>query len=161
MPSALSIEVLGDRQIVISREFDAPRALVWESMTRPEYIRRWMTGPPGWEMTACEEDTRVGGRFLCSWTGPDGAQMGISGVYREVEAPARCVRTETFNGCPVQAGEQIATLELDERDGRTFLTVTVLYPSTQSRDAALASGMKGGMEHSYSRLDDLLTTAAV
>jgi uncharacterized protein YndB with AHSA1/START domain len=153
----LSVTTPGDREIVIMRVFDAPRAQVWQAMTRPELLRRWLFGPPGWTMTVCEEDLRPGGTFRWAWRGPNGEEMAMHGVYREVAAPDRIVRTETFDfGCPTQAGEQVCTLVLTEKDGETTLKLTVLYPSREARDGAVASGMEKGMAAGYDRLDEML-----
>ena len=151
-----------EREIVITRDFDAPRGKVWEAMTRPELLKRWLLGPPGWEMTVCEEDQRVGGGFLWAWRGPGGEAMAMRGVYREITPPERIVRSETFEfGCAAQAGEQIGTLVLSERGGKTTLTLTVLDPSKEARDGAVASGMEQGMAAGYDRLEELLGTGAV
>jgi uncharacterized protein YndB with AHSA1/START domain len=155
--SGLQIATPGEREIVITREFAAPRALVFEAMSKPEFLKRWLFGPPGWEMTECVEDQRVGGSFRWAWKGPEGVSLAMHGVYREVKSPERMVRTEIFDmGCPEQSGEQVATLELAEHGGRTRLTITVLYPSKEARDGALASGMEQGMAAGYDRLDALL-----
>ena len=162
MKNTLKVATSGDREIVVSRTFDAPRELVWETMSRPELLKRWLFGPPGWEMTVCEEDQRVGGRFRWEWKGPDAAAMTMTGEYREIVPPERCVRTESFEiGCIPQMGEQLATLILTEAGEKTHLMITVLYPSKEARDAALASGMERGMAAGYDRLDELLAGAAV
>lgn len=162
MRNTLNVTTPSDLEIQITREFDAPRALVWETMSKPELLRRWISGPPGWEMTLCEEDPRAGGRFRWSWTGPEGAQMSMSGVYQEVSPPERCVRTEIFEiGCVPGGGEQLATLVLTERGGKTSLTITLRYASKEARDGALASGMEQGMAAGYDRLDEILEAAAV
>jgi uncharacterized protein YndB with AHSA1/START domain len=161
MRNTLKVEAVGDREIVISRDFDAPRALVWDAMSRPELLKRWLSGPPGWELTACEEDQRVGGTFRWEWRGPDGAALTMSGVYREIVPPERCVRTETFaSACFPQMGEQLATLVLADRGERTALTLTVAYPSKEARDGALAGGMDKGLGAGYDRLDAILGGAA-
>lgn len=153
----LKVTTPTDREIVITRDFDAPRAKVWDAMTRPALLKRWLFGPPGWEMTVCEEDQRVGGAFLWAWRGPNGEAMAMRGVYREITPPERIVRTETFEfGCASQAGEQLGTLVLTERGGKTTLTLTVLYPSKEARDGAVASGMDQGMAAGYDRLDQVL-----
>src|SRR3954451_10452600 len=158
---ALKVGTPSDREIVMTRVFDAPRRLVWEAMFKPELIKRWLSGPPGWEMTLCEGDARVGGKFHMAWRGPEGAEMSMRGTYREVVAPERMVRTESFEfGCEAQAGEQLATLVLAERDGKTYLTVTLLYPSKEARDATIASGMERGVTASYDQLAELLATSA-
>ena len=157
MKNTLKVAAVGDCEIVITRDFDAPRALVWETMSKPELLRRWLFGPPGWELTSCEEDPRVGGAFRWEWSGPDGVGMTMSGVYREINPPERCVRTERFeSGCFPQMGEQIATLVLADRGERTSLTLTVLYPSKEARDGALAGGMDRGLGAGYDRLDEIL-----
>jgi uncharacterized protein YndB with AHSA1/START domain len=116
-----------------------------------------MLGPPGWEMTVCENDVRVGGRFRHVWKNADGTEMSMTGVYREVAPPERAVRTETFEtGCTPQAGEQIGTMVFSESAGRTTVTITSLFPSREARDGMLASGMEHGMNASYARLDDVL-----
>jgi uncharacterized protein YndB with AHSA1/START domain len=153
---ALKVATPTDREIVITRSFDAPRRLVWNALTTPELLKRWLFGPPGWEMTVCEEDTRVGGNFRWAWRGPNGEEMQMHGVYREVVPPERVVRTETFDfGCVPQAGEQLGTLVLTERGGKTDLTLTLLYPSKEARDGAIASGMEHGMAAGYDRLDEM------
>jgi uncharacterized protein YndB with AHSA1/START domain len=162
MRNTLNVTTPTDREIVITRAFNAPRSLVWEAMSKPELLKRWVSGPPGWEMTVCEEDARVGGTFRWAWTGPEGASMSMSGVYREVLPPERSVRTERFDvGCVPGGGEQLATLVLNEQGDATHLTITLLYASNDARNGAVASGMEQGMAASYDRLDDLLTTASV
>src|SRR5262245_44752295 len=154
MRNALKVTTPTDHEIRITREFNAPRALVWEAMSRPELIRRWVLGPPGWEMTVCEEDQRVGGTFRWVWSGPDGASMTMHGVYHEVVPPERGVRTEIFDaGCVPGGAEQRATLVLTDKGERTELTITLLYSSKEARDGAVASGMEHGMAASYDRLD--------
>jgi uncharacterized protein YndB with AHSA1/START domain len=160
MRNALKLTTPTDREIVITREFNAPRELVWDTMSKPELLRRWVLGPPGWEMTVCEEDARVGGTFRWAWSGPGGALMSMHGVYREVSPPVRSVRTEVFDmGCVPGGGEQLATLILAELGERTRLTITLLYESKEARDGAAASGMEQGMAAGYERLDEILAAA--
>lgn len=159
--TSLKITPHGEREIRITRVFNAPRRLVYEAMSQPELIRRWLAGPPGWSMVACENDARPGGSFRWAWRGPEGMEMSMHGVYREVVAPERQVRTEIFDtGCEGQAGEQLGTLVLREQGGQTTAEITVLYPSQQARDATLASGMEHGMAASYQQLDALLAASA-
>jgi uncharacterized protein YndB with AHSA1/START domain len=150
-----------DCEIVITRVFEAPRALVFNAMSQAELLKRWLSGPPGWSMVECENDLKVGSAFRHVWRGPDGAEMAMHGVYREIVPPERIVRTESFElGCDAQAGEQIATLVLTEQGGKTTLTLTVLLPSKEARDGMIASGMERGVSASYDKLDDLLPSLA-
>jgi uncharacterized protein YndB with AHSA1/START domain len=161
MPNTLKVITPTDLEIVMTRTFDAPRALVWEAMSKPELIKRWLFGPPGWVMTTCEDDLRVGGSFRWAWSGPDGTGMAMHGVYREVTPPERVVRTEIFDfGCDAQGGEQLSTILLHEVEGRTNLTLTVLYDSKEARDGALASGMEHGVSAGYDRLEEMLQAKA-
>jgi uncharacterized protein YndB with AHSA1/START domain len=105
----------------------------------------------------CENDMKVGGAFRHLWRNTDGMEMSMHGVYREIVPPERIVRTESFAfGCDAQEGEQVATLVLIEQGGKTALTVTVLYPSKEARDATIASGMERGVAATYDRLEELL-----
>jgi uncharacterized protein YndB with AHSA1/START domain len=160
MKNTLTVTTPTDLEIVITRALDAPRQMVWDALTRPELIRRWLFLPPGWTMTVCDEDVRVGGRFRWEWAGPDGkTAMAMHGVYRAVAPPERAVRTETFEiGCAPQAGEQVSTMVLTERDGKTTVTISVLYPSKEARDAAVCSGMEHGMAAGYDRLEEMLAS---
>jgi uncharacterized protein YndB with AHSA1/START domain len=153
----LKVTTPTDREIVMTRVFDAPRSLVFDAMAKPELLKRWLLGPPEWSMVACENDLKVGGAFQHVWRRTDGTEMSMRGVYREVVPPERIVRTESFVfGCDAQVGEQVATLVLTEQGGKTTLTVTVLYPSKEARDATIASGMEHGVAASYDRLAELL-----
>lgn len=159
MKNTLKVVTRGEREIVITRDFNAPRPLVWDAMRQPEFVRRWLQGPPGWKMTACDDDQRVGGEFKWAWVGPEGQEMVIKGVNKEVVPPERVVRTETFEvGCAPQAGEQLATLELADHGATTSMTITIIYPSKEARDGAVASGMEKGMAFNYERLDVFLAT---
>ena len=156
---ALQVTTPTDREIVMTRAFDAPRRLVFDAMSKPELLRRWLLGPPGWTMVVCENDLKVGGAFRHVWRGPDGQEMAMRGVYREVVAPERVVRTESFDfGCDAQSGEQLGTAVLTEQGGRTTLTLTLLYPSKEARDGAIASGMEHGVAAGYNRLAELLAS---
>jgi uncharacterized protein YndB with AHSA1/START domain len=159
---SLTVTTPGDREIVVTRVFDAPRHLVFETLSKPELIMRWCSGPPGWSMVVCEDEARVGGAFRCVWRGPGGAEMAMRGVYREIVPPERIVRTESFDfGCEAQAGEQLATLVLTDAGDQTLLTLTLLYPSKEARDATIASGMERGVSAGYDRLDEFLASGLV
>lgn len=154
----LNVATPTDREIVITRAFNAPREQVWRAMTDPNLISRWCIGPPGWEMTVSETDLSVGGAFRHEWRGPEGEAMGMRGVYQEIEPPARLVRTSSFEfGCDAQSGEQREQLVLTDLSGRTMLTLTLLYPSKEARDATIASGMEYGVAASYDRLEEFIT----
>ena len=147
----------------VTRTFDAPRSLVFDAHTKPELVRRWLLGPPGWSMPVCEIDLRVGGRYRYEWASADQQGFGMGGVFREIEAPERLVSTERFDdGTPGfengSAGEAIDTMVLTERDGRTEMVLTILSPSKEARDAALATGMTDGMAASYDRLAEVLAS---
>jgi uncharacterized protein YndB with AHSA1/START domain len=158
--ATLQVTTPTDRQIVMTRVFDAPRSLVFDAMAKAELLKRWLAGPPGWSMVDCENDFKVGGAFRHVWRRADGTEMAMRGVYREVVPPERIVRTESFEfGCNAQAGEQVGTLVLTEQGGKTKLTLTVLYPSKEARDATIASGMEHGVAASYDLLAELLATA--
>ena len=155
----LTITTPGDRDLVMTRVFDAPRRLVFDAHTRPELVRRWLLGPPGWSMPVCEIDLRVGGTYRYVWRhDTDGNEMGMGGVYREIAAPERLVNTERFDEA-WYPGEGVGTLVLVERGGRTTLTHTMRYESREARDAVLKSGMEKGVAASYDRLADLLASA--
>jgi len=130
--------------------------MVWEAMSKPELLKRWLTGPPGWSWVSYEDDPRPGGTFRWVWRSPDGAEMTLHGVYEHVQPPERVSRTEVFDFGGTPVGEQHATLVLAEQNERTSLTLTLLYSSKEARDAALASGVERGLAAGYDQLDVLL-----
>jgi len=146
-----------DLEIVMTRVFDAPRKLVFEAWTTPKYLPQWMLGPEGWTMPVCEIDLRTGGAWRFAWRNSDGKEMGMSGVYKEVLPPERIVSTESWGG---YGPETINTLVLTEKDGKTTITNTKLFPTKESRDMALKSGMKEGVDASFKRLEEFLSTLA-
>jgi uncharacterized protein YndB with AHSA1/START domain len=150
----LQVTTPTDREIVLTRVFDAPRHLVFDAFTKPELLRCWF-GPRGWSLVVCEVDLRVGGGFRFVLRGPDGREMGMRGVYREIAPPERSVHIELFDDYP---GESLVTTVLVEQRGKTTLTATVLYPSQEVRDAVLKSGMEHGAAESYDKLAELLAS---
>jgi uncharacterized protein YndB with AHSA1/START domain len=154
MTANLTVTTPGEREILMTRLFNAPRELVFEAMHRPELLKRWLSGPPGWSLEQCEVDLKVGGSFRHVWHGPEGAVMGMGGIFREIVRPERIVRTELFDQ-DWTGGEALATLVLAERANQTELAITVLYSSREARDGALKSGMKDGVAASYDKLDML------
>ncbi len=153
----LQVTTPTDREIVMTREFNAPRRLVFDAFSKPELLKRWF-GPHGWSLEVCEVDFRVGGGFRFILRGPDGRHMGMRGVYREIVAPERSVHMESFDDYP---GESQVTGVFSEQGGKTTLTVTVLYESQMVRDAVIKSGMERGAAESYDRLAELLDSANV
>jgi len=156
--ATLQLTAPGEREIVMTRVFDAPRQLVFDAHTKPELVKRWLLGPPGWSMPVCEIDLRVGGKYRYVWRHDrEGTEMGMGGVYREIVTPERIVNTERFDEA-WYPGEAVDTLVLVERGGRTTLTLTLRYESREARDAVLKSGMESGVTASYDRLADLLAS---
>jgi uncharacterized protein YndB with AHSA1/START domain len=158
-PGNLKLTTRGDREIVITRAFDAPRKLVFDAFTKPELVKQWLLGPDGWSMPVCEIDLKVGGKYRYVWRrDKDGTEMGMGGVYREIVAPERVVATEKFDQS-WYPGEAVGTLVLVEQAGKTTLTQTILYESREARDGVLKSGMEKGIVASYDRLAKLLEKA--
>jgi uncharacterized protein YndB with AHSA1/START domain len=155
----LQVTAHGDRKIVMSRVFNAPRHLVWDAFTRPELVKRWLLGPDGWSMPVCEIDLRVGGSYRYLWRHTDGREMGMGRIYREIEIPERVVATEKFDEA-WYPGEAVGTLLLVEQGGRTTVTQTMLYDSPQTRNAVLKSPMETGVAASYDRLETLVLAPA-
>jgi uncharacterized protein YndB with AHSA1/START domain len=144
-----------DREVAMTRVVDAPRRLVWDAWTSPEHLPHWMLGPPGWTMPVCERDLRPGGRHHSVWRRSDGSEMAIGGVFKEIVPPERLVSTESWGA---EWPETINTLILSEKNNQTTITLTILYPSKEARDAALQTGMKEGMDEGFARLDEYLRT---
>ena len=153
----LKVTTPTDREIAMTRVFDAPRKLVYDAWTRPELLKRWLGVFGGWEMTICEIDLKVGGAYRYVWRGPDGAEMGMGGVYREIVPLERIVCTEVFDQ-PWYEGEAVDTLVFVEQGGRTTITTTVLYASKAVRDAVLKSPMEHGVAAGYDRLEEILAS---
>jgi uncharacterized protein YndB with AHSA1/START domain len=155
----LQITTPSEREIVMSRVFDAPRSLVFDAWTKPELLKRWLGVRGGWSMVVCEVDLSVGGAYRFVWRGPDGAEMGMGGVYREIAPPERLVATESFDD-PWYSGEAVDTTVLVEEGGQTTATTTALYESEEIRDAVLDSGMARGVAESYDMLAEYLASIA-
>lgn len=143
-----------DREIVLTRLFDAPRRLVFDAMTKPEHVRRWWgILDERYSVTLCEIDLRPGGAWRFVGRGPHG-EVAFYGVYREIAAPERLVFTEIY--APFPDVESVVTSVFTEEGGKTRLTATCLYPSLEVRDSVLNSGMTRGAGISYDRLEDLV-----
>jgi len=156
----LEITTPSDREILMTRAFDAPRELVFEVWTRPEHVRHWW-GPRSSTMIHCEAEVRPGGAWRYVARGEDGTDVPFTGVYREVSPPERVVHTEVYDVEPFNQGEPaVTTVTFSERDGRTFVAVSTLFPSREVRDIVLSSGMETGAAESYDRLAERLSTLA-
>ena len=143
-----------DREIRMTRLFDAPRHLVFDAMSRPEHITQWWGRlGEGYSVPVCEVDLRPGGKWRFSNRTPKGDLATFYGVYREVAPPERVVFTEIFE--PFPDAESVVTALLTEEDGKTRLTATVIYPSVEIRDMVLQTGMARGAAISYDRLEDV------
>ena len=153
----LKVTTLSDREVAMTRIFDAPRHLVFEAWTKPDLVKRWLYGPEDWRLAVCEMDLRVGGALRFVWRHSDGKEMGMSGVFREIAPPDRLVFTEIWDE-DWTGGETLVTIIFAEHAGKTTLTQTVLYSSRAARDAALKTGMEHGAAASYDRLAELLTS---
>jgi uncharacterized protein YndB with AHSA1/START domain len=153
----LKITTPSDREIAMTRVFDAPRRLIYDAWTKPELLKRWLGVFGGWEFAVCEIDLKVGGAYRYVWRGPDGAEMGMRGVYREIVPAERIVCTEVFD-VPWYEGEAVDTLVFVEKGGKTTATTTVLYVSKAVRDAVLKSPMEHGVAAGYDQLEKILAS---
>lgn len=152
----LEVTTRGEREIVMTRRFDAPRHLVYAAYTKCELLRRWLLGPPGWRMEVCEVDLTVGGGYRYVWRREEGDdELELRGSFREVVADERLVSTEVFNDDWTQ-GEAVSTLVFEAVDGGTRIVNTIEYSSSEVRDGVLQSGMDQGVAVSYNRLDGVL-----
>ena len=146
-----------EKEIVVTRVFNAPRQLVFDAFTKPELLKRWLFGPGDWTLEVCEVDLKVGGSYRYVWRGPRGKEMGMGGIHREVVPPERIVATQLFDQDWTN-GEAIGTLVLTEQNGKTTLTNTILYSSREARDMVLKTPMDKGMSLSYDQLETLLAS---
>jgi uncharacterized protein YndB with AHSA1/START domain len=144
-----------DREIGLTRLFDAPRNLVFEAMTKPEHVKQWWGClADGYSVPVCEIDLRPGGAWRFVNRTPKGELVAFYGVYREIAPPERLVYTEIFEQFPDT--ESVVTAVFTEENGKTRLTVTALYPSLEVRDIVLKTGMEKGAAISYDRLEDVV-----
>lgn len=154
-----TVTLPSDREIVITRQFDAPAALVFRACTTPELVKRWWAGDTA-EWLVCDIDFREGGRWRYLVREAGGFEVGFHGEYRTIDAPRRIVNTEAFEGYPDPDAAALNTVVFDERDGVTTMTTTVLHARPEHRDAHLASGMEGGMQLAMDRLEDVAAELA-
>src|SRR5580658_6148894 len=156
---AFTLTTPSDREIVMTRTFDAPRHLVFEAWTQPEHVARWW----GWRdstLPVCEIDLRPGGAWRFVLRKPDGQEYPFKGVYREIAAPERLVYTECFDEPSAGSPEWLSTVTFEEHDGRTKVTAVSLHKSREARDAHLKAGMEAGAANTLDRLAEYLEIQA-
>jgi uncharacterized protein YndB with AHSA1/START domain len=144
-----------DRELEVTRWFDAPRELIWEVMTKPEHVRNWW-GPRGTELTVCDIDLRVGGAWRFAMADPSVGEVAFFGKYLEIEAPARVVNTEHFDMPEIRDHPAIVTMTLTEEDGRTLYHVNDVFETAEHLQGAVASGMEAGWRETLDRLAELV-----
>jgi uncharacterized protein YndB with AHSA1/START domain len=155
------VSLPSDTSVRVTRDFRAPRTLVWQAHTDPKLVKRWMLGPPGWSMPVCEMDVRPGGKYRWRWRSDEsGAEFGFFGEFREVDAPARMVHAEHYDPGTMTADMDttqpaIIQTSFSENSGITTLEMIMTFASKDIRDAAVSTGMTDGMEMGYERLDKL------
>ncbi len=149
----LTVTTPSDREIAMTRVFDAPRDLVFEAHSSCEHLSHWW-GPRRYEITGCELDFRPGGAWRIVHRGPDGEEYAFRGEYREIVRPERIVWTFEFEGMPGHVS--VETMTLEEHDGKTTLTSTSVFDSVEERDGMLESGMESGAAEAMDRLDEYL-----
>jgi uncharacterized protein YndB with AHSA1/START domain len=160
MPKPAEVTTPSDREVRVTRTFNAPRQLVWDAHTKPELVRKWQ-GYDGWDMPVCDMDVRVGGTYRWQWKNrEDGTGFGFFGTFAEVTAPSKLTHEQYFDpgefGGAMPVGEPcIVSLELSEERGVTTVVCNLRFASQAARDDAVSTGMTEGMEYSYTRLDDL------
>jgi uncharacterized protein YndB with AHSA1/START domain len=155
--SKLSVTLPSDREIELTRTFDAPRALVFDAFTKTEHVPNWW-GLSASKMTVCEMDVRPGGKWRYVSLEADGNEYGFHGEYREVVPPERIVWTFEFEGMPGHVS--VETMRFEEQAGKTTVTTTTVFDSVEDRDGMLQSGMETGASESYDRLEAYLKTLA-
>jgi len=155
------VSLPNDTEVRVTRDFHAPRRLVWQAHVDPSLFQRWIGGYPGWSLPVCEMDVRPGGAYRWRWRhDEDNKEFGFFGDYREVDPPGVLVSAEYFDpgsfGGEMPTSPTINHTTFTEHDGITTVVVVITYSSKEARDAAISTGMTDGMETSYARLDTLL-----
>lgn len=153
----LQVTTPSDREIAMTRAFDAPRSLVFDAWTRPELLKQWLGVFGEWTFAVCEVDLKVGGAYRYVWRGKNGKEMGMGGVFREIRKPERIVCTEKFDESWYD-GDATETMVFVEKGGRTTVTTTVRYQSKEARDGVLKSPMETGVGKSYDQLAEVLAS---
>jgi len=151
--SKLSLELEGDRFVVVKRRFAAPPEAVYRAHMDPEILKQWMTGPDGWTMPVCIWEGRPGGKIRCEWTDGNGG-FYLTGEVLEVDPPRRIVHVERMHLPDPTPDNHVTTTFTPDGTG-TLLTMRMSLPDAESRQAMLATGMDEGMEVSYERLEKI------
>ncbi len=154
----LTVTRVSDREVLATRDFHAPRALVFEAMTRPEHLMRWW-GPRSIPLVEIQMDLRPGGRYRFVSRATDGTIHPFSGEFLEIEPPARLVMTQVYDVPPANEHQLVSTIALEEQDGITHLTARSVFDAKEALDGYIASGMEWGMTETYERLDALVAEA--
>ena len=154
------VSLPSDTEVRVTRDFKAPRKLVWQAHVDPKLFQRWIGGYPGWTMPVCEMDVRPGGKYRWSWRSEEGKEFGFHGDFREVDAPGKMVYAEYYDpgsfGGAMPTNPAIIRTTFTEENGVTTLVTLIEYDSKEARDGAVSTGMTDGMETSFERLDKLL-----
>jgi uncharacterized protein YndB with AHSA1/START domain len=150
--ASATVTLPADDQILITREFDAPKELVWRAYTEPELVRKWWHANRG-EMTVCDIDLRVGGGWRYVMVTPDGVEVAFHGEYREVVSHERIVSTEVYEAVP--DAEAVDTIEFTEAGGRTTITLLVQHQRKEHRDMHVESGMEDGLQDALDLLEQV------
>jgi uncharacterized protein YndB with AHSA1/START domain len=153
--ATVKVTLPSDQEILIEREFDAPADLVYTAYTTPELVKRWWAGRRG-EVTECEIDLRVGGRWRYVMVAHGSFEVAFHGEYREIVPNERIASTQIYEGEP--DAPALATTTFSEIDGRTMLAILVRHTSRENRDGHLKSGMEAGMSESFDLLDQVALT---
>ena len=162
MPKPAEVTLPSDRDVRVTRTFNAPRQLVWDAHTKPELVQKWMIGYDGWDMPVCDMDVRVGGKYRWQWKSrEDEKQFGFFGTFIEVDSPSKLTHEEYYDpgdaSFAMPVGDPcLVSLELSEHNGVTTLVCNMKFASKEARDGAVSTGMTDGMEHNYAHLDDVL-----
>jgi len=160
MPAPADVSLPSDTKIKVVREFDAPRSLVYLAYTKPDLVKRWLLGPPGWIMPVCEMDLRPGGKYRYRWRSDDGQhEFGFHGEYRRIDPERQIDMSQYPDGTDDPGHISVETRFLDAGAG-TRVEYLMTAPSQQVRDAAVATGMTDGMEMSFRLLDRVLGETA-
>lgn len=153
-----TMDLVGDREIVIARTFNGPARIVFDAWTRADFVKRWWAPKShGVTLTGCDADVRVGGAYRYVMRLNTGDEIAFSGEYREVSPPTRLVYTQIFEPMAA-AGAVVITVTFEERNGKTNLVAREVYPSKEAREGALGSGMEHGMRETMDQLDELVAT---